>query len=321
MTQGLITEQYVKDIAEAIRFKNNENRSYYPSEMAEAIMNIPTGGGGLDLVTSLSLNVDKTVTYDKNVIATATLMADYDDLTPTDIDLKGYLKNATVLFYDSNNNLLGTAITNEDGVAICNLVLNETTTIHCVFNGTSDYNSCISNEITVIIKRYLYMPLFDGSEEIHSIGVNSWVVDTILHRGGGTNQIGLLSDGWDNTIDWELTVTATNGRWSGGLWLSTNLPTNGWDNAEYGIFLSDGSLILYKLNPNDQIKISNVYRPNSTQNFKFIKNNNELEIYVDDVYKNTLDISILQSEKMYIGTVGWDNYGTHYISDVMVKEI
>lgn len=149
MTQGLITEQYVKDIAEAIRFKNNENRSYCPSEMAEAIMNIPTGGGGLDLVTSLSLDVNETVTYDKNVIATATLMADYDDLTPADIDLKGYLKNATVLFYDSNNNLLGTAITNVDGIAICNLVLNETTTIHCVFNGTSDYNSCISNSISI----------------------------------------------------------------------------------------------------------------------------------------------------------------------------
>lgn len=167
MTQGLITEQYVKDIAEAIRFKNNENRSYYPSEMAEAIMNIPTGGGGLDLTTSLTITTDKTTTYDKNIIATATLMADYDDLTPSDIDLKGYLKNATILFYDSDNNLLGTAITNVDGVAICDLVLNEATTIYCVFNGTSDYNSCISNSISIEVIPSLFYDKCDNDNKLN----------------------------------------------------------------------------------------------------------------------------------------------------------
>lgn len=167
MTQGLITRQYVEDIAEAIRFKNNENRSYYPSEMAEAIMNIPTGGGGLDLTTSLTITTDKTTTYDGNIVATAILMADYDDLTPADIDLKGYLKNATISFYDQDNNLLSNAITDEDGVAVSELTLTETTSIHCVFNGTSDYNGCISNSISIEVIPSLFYDKCDNDNKLN----------------------------------------------------------------------------------------------------------------------------------------------------------
>lgn len=155
MTQGLITEQYVKDIADAIRFKNNENKSYYPSEMAEAIMNIPTGGGGLDLSTELVLSSDKTSTTGE-VTLTAVLTANYDDLTPSDVDLHGYLEGATINFYDENDTLLYSSITNKNGVVTANIVLTKSITVYCRFDGTSDYQECISNAVSIHKKSYLF---------------------------------------------------------------------------------------------------------------------------------------------------------------------
>lgn len=42
-------DQYYNDIAAAIRSKNGESALYYPSEMAQKIRNIPSGGGTIDL--------------------------------------------------------------------------------------------------------------------------------------------------------------------------------------------------------------------------------------------------------------------------------
>lgn len=44
MSNVLIEEQHLKDIADAIRGKNGSNQAYYPSEMAQAIIDIPGGG-------------------------------------------------------------------------------------------------------------------------------------------------------------------------------------------------------------------------------------------------------------------------------------
>ena len=45
MAVGLITDTYLQDIADAIRAKLQTQDTYLPSEMANAIMSIPTGGG------------------------------------------------------------------------------------------------------------------------------------------------------------------------------------------------------------------------------------------------------------------------------------
>lgn len=46
MSKVLITEQYLEDIADAIRAKHNTDAKYTPNVMATAITNIPTSGGG-----------------------------------------------------------------------------------------------------------------------------------------------------------------------------------------------------------------------------------------------------------------------------------
>ena len=171
MVQGLITEEYLDSIAEAIREKNGSNEAYYPSEMAEAILNIPTASGGLDLTTSLVLSSDKSETSSA-VTLTGVLQADYDDLTPSDVDLHGYLEGATVKLYDSNNTLLGTGITDSDGIVNFNETISADTTFYCSFEGTSDYNHCISNEITVEVISYLFYDKCDSATTLSNYDVS-----------------------------------------------------------------------------------------------------------------------------------------------------
>lgn len=143
--------QAKEDIREAILSKGGDVSSEDGfSSFAEGIISIPTGGGGLELNTSLNLTTDKTIIYNDNITVTATLVADYDDLTPEDIDLHGYLKNATIQFYNYDEGLLlGSATTNEIGVASCDLSISSDTNIYCRFDGTSDYNVCASNIVSI----------------------------------------------------------------------------------------------------------------------------------------------------------------------------
>ena len=96
MVKVKITEQYLQELANSIRTKNNSNQSYYPSEMASAILNIPTGSTGLHLDTTLTLISDTEITTTGEVTLQATLEANYDDITPTNLDFNGFLKNAPV---------------------------------------------------------------------------------------------------------------------------------------------------------------------------------------------------------------------------------
>lgn len=183
MVKGLITEQYLKDIGDAIREKTGENSVYYPSEMADKILSIQTGGGGLDLETSIILSSDVETTTTGNVTLNGILKANYDDLTPADIDLDGYLKNAPVKLYNSDDELLDTQLTDNNGVVTFNETITEDTTFYAQFDGTSDYNSCESNEVTVE-----YINWRDTYQEVEWIGsTGTQYIDTGLI---GTNNIG-----------------------------------------------------------------------------------------------------------------------------------
>lgn len=176
MSKVLITEQYLSDIGEAIRVKSRSNEVFYPSEMADAILNIPTGSGGLNLNTSLVLVADTLETRGP-VTLTATLKADYDDISPTDIDLHGFLSGATVTFYDDEGTSLYTGITNNNGIVTLDLVINSDITIYCSFSGTSDYNECTSNNVTIIKKSYLFYDTCDSD-----ININHYVESSISQR-------------------------------------------------------------------------------------------------------------------------------------------
>ena len=58
MSKALITEQYLTDIADAIRGKLGVQTQYKPSEMADAIESISGGGGGANVSTGTFVSSD-----------------------------------------------------------------------------------------------------------------------------------------------------------------------------------------------------------------------------------------------------------------------
>lgn len=69
MTKVLVTDTHLSNIGTAIRSKNGSTTKYKPSEMAEAISNIETGGGGI--TPSGTLEIKENGTYDVTEYASA----------------------------------------------------------------------------------------------------------------------------------------------------------------------------------------------------------------------------------------------------------
>ena len=67
MPKAIITEQYLTDIANAIRTKTGETTSYTPPEMANKILTIPSGGGSTPVLqnkTHIPTETTTTITAD-----------------------------------------------------------------------------------------------------------------------------------------------------------------------------------------------------------------------------------------------------------------
>lgn len=91
MSKVLVSEQYLEDIANAIRLKNGEYDFYYPSEMASAIMRI-TCSEGVKFISMVNINDGwkfKLISSTSNTSynSTAEAQPEYDDSTWADIDL------------------------------------------------------------------------------------------------------------------------------------------------------------------------------------------------------------------------------------------
>lgn len=83
MSKVLISEQYLDNIANAIRIKNGEALSYYPSEMAAAIMRI-TSSEGMKFLSMIDINDDWkfdliTSTANASYSSTTEAQVQYDD--------------------------------------------------------------------------------------------------------------------------------------------------------------------------------------------------------------------------------------------------
>lgn len=104
MTKVAITEQHLTNIANAIRSKSGSSDTYTPAEMATAITNIPSGGGG-----SVTLGYDESVSVGNALVGSAVTAEPF--YTPSgDIVISGaseYMTNATVeLNYSYANSTL-----------------------------------------------------------------------------------------------------------------------------------------------------------------------------------------------------------------------
>lgn len=63
MSKVLVTEDYLQDIADAIREKVGDSATYTPAQMGDAIRNIPSGGGGGDAQVSTGTFVSASSQY------------------------------------------------------------------------------------------------------------------------------------------------------------------------------------------------------------------------------------------------------------------
>ena len=83
MSKALVSEQYLSDIANAIRLKTGESKFYYPSEMASAIMRI-TSSEGVRFISRIDIKDDWkfnliSSTADPSYSSTTEAQPQYDD--------------------------------------------------------------------------------------------------------------------------------------------------------------------------------------------------------------------------------------------------
>ena len=122
--------------------------------LIEKIKDIPASVGGIDVVTSISCDIENTTVIRNNQCTiTGVLRADKDDTSQVNVDLEGYLKGATVKIYNGNI-LLGSAITNGDGEYSFNFTPTNLglLSIKAVFEGTEYYESSESSILTITVE-------------------------------------------------------------------------------------------------------------------------------------------------------------------------
>ena len=116
MANVLVNEQSLSDIAAAIREKNGEETTYKPGEMAAAISNLPTGGGGnlqyvvLTPATTTTFDISNYVDGHKNFILYYGRRSNSQRMTFAPCFSDANLGPATVSFVGSNGftELIGT---------------------------------------------------------------------------------------------------------------------------------------------------------------------------------------------------------------------
>ena len=116
----------------------------------------PSTNIDLDITCTLSSS-ENSIDYGESIVLTATLLASYDDTSANNVDLKtGEITGATIQFKQGNT-VIGTGITNNNGVATLTYTPTTTGTLNITanFNGTINFNRATSTGINVLVNETL----------------------------------------------------------------------------------------------------------------------------------------------------------------------
>ena len=207
------------------------------------------------------------------------------------------LSGATVTF-TSTASTTATATTNASGVASATISFSDSTTLTASCNGVSD--TC-----SVIVSSIIYAPTLDGTEQVTLLSEGSFTKAPTISDGVMTNGLGYLTDGWDNTIDWELTfeyyVTGDNNGYLVIPQGTSQRDYNGvqqWQNRQLNFRVQGSS-------PTGNLSNANI-NTNTWINVKITKVGYVWTVYYDDVQKTSWNTSSYSSivdnwTKMCIG--------------------
>lgn len=173
----------------------------------------------------------------------------------------------------------------------------------------------------------------DGSEDVTNL-IQGYETTIENNKYGGAKQVGYLSDGFDNTRDWVVTMNYQRSKWDGGLSLFFNPYTsedcqcgenNGWacifKNGQEDILQwLDGYIKINKGSNLSNTGIRYTWVNNEICNVKIVKKASTITYYENDALKGSYSFSNLaNSPKFYIGFMTWSERSTNIISDITVN--
>ena len=121
--------------------------------LANKILDVEPSVAGLELSTSIDCNVSSNkILLGQSVVFSATLSVSYDDTSIEDIDISGVLTGATVLFKTSDGTIIGSGVTDVNGVATYTHTIEEigNITVYSEFEGSTNFSSCISSTTVTV---------------------------------------------------------------------------------------------------------------------------------------------------------------------------
>ena len=207
-------------------------------EIAGAILDIPPVPVGVSIDTATTCSADKaTTTVSSPVTFTGKVSAYHDDETSANVDLIGYLKGATVKFYNGQT-LLGSTTTDNNGeysFSYTPLVAGEMSVI-AMFEAIEDYKQSSSTAVVITVSSYsdivmsadkpilsyadgdkatLYAQLVDDNDAPLAIeGVTlTFKKDSTILGTANTDSTGLatLVDGYTSQGVGDVTLSVTDG--------------------------------------------------------------------------------------------------------------
>lgn len=206
-----------------------------------------------------------------------------------------------------------TGITDNTGVATVTVTVNSETTFTASYSNVSD--TCI-----VTVSRIIYQPALNGTEAITTIETYT----PTISNNELVNGCGYLTNGWDNTIDWELTfeyyVTGDN---NGYLVIPKGTTTRDYN----GIQQWYSNQLNFRVNGSSPSgNISHATSTNQWIRVKVTKVGYVWEVYYNDILKTTWNASSYASTldtwtEMCIGLDRNSNRNSAKIRNIKVEAL